>query len=41
LTNFVSYSLIRNGDDRISFDDVVFAREFSEVNAYTSSNGEK
>jgi hypothetical protein len=41
LTNFVSYSLIRNGDDRVSFDDVVFAREFSEVNAYTSSNGEK
>jgi hypothetical protein len=41
LTNFVSYSLIRNGNDRVSFDDVVFSREFSEVNAYTSSNGEK
>lgn len=41
LTNFVSYSLIRNGDDRVSFDDVVFAREFSVVNADNSSIVEK
>ncbi len=39
LTNFVSYSLIRNNDDWVSFDDVVFSRVMG-ANALTNEEKE-
>jgi len=38
LTNFVSYSLIRNFDDRVKFEDVVFARVMGATKTYADNS---
>jgi hypothetical protein len=40
LTNFVSYSLVRNYDNSVSFDDVVFARDFGAAHPLASTTSE-